>query len=105
ALEAAGAALGPPGPGGAVEHLLLCGIETPICVYQTAVAALRSGLAVTVLGDCVGARRETDARLCLDSLARAGAHILPADTVFYSILGGAEHPLFRPYTELVKKHA
>jgi nicotinamidase-related amidase len=88
-----------------VGRLLLCGVETPVCVYQTAIDALKSGLPVTVLSDGVGARREADARACLDALARAGAHVLPAETVFYSILGGASHPLFRAYTELVKKYA
>jgi nicotinamidase-related amidase len=87
-----------------IEHLILCGVETPICVFQTAVDAVQAGLAVTVLTDCVGARRETDARACLEALARAGAHILPAETVFYSILGGSAHPFFRAYTELVKTY-
>ncbi|HXN36393.1 MAG TPA: isochorismatase family protein [Opitutaceae bacterium] len=91
--------------GGGTEHLLLCGVETPVCVYQTALDALQAGLAVTVLADCVGARREGDARLCLDALARAGVHVLPAETVFYSIIAGASHPFFKSYTELVKKHA
>ena len=30
---------------------------------------------------------------------------LPAETVFYSILGGSTHPFFKAYTELVKKYA
>jgi nicotinamidase-related amidase len=88
-----------------LEHLILCGVETPICVFQTAVDALQAGIAVTVLSDCVGARREADARVCLDALARNGAHVLPAETVFYSILGGSSHGFFRAFTELVKKHA
>ena len=87
-----------------LEHLILCGVETPVCVYQTAVDALQAGLAVTVLCDCVGARREADGRACLEALARAGAHVLPYETVFYSILGGTAHPFFRAYTHLVKKH-
>jgi hypothetical protein len=87
-----------------IEHLILCGVETPICVFQTADDALQAGIAVTVLSDCVGARREGDARACLEALARAGAHVLPAETVFYSILGGASHPFFRAFTELVKKY-
>jgi nicotinamidase-related amidase len=87
-----------------IEHLILCGVETPICVFQTAVDAVQAGLAVTVLTDCVGARREADARACLEALGRAGAHVLPAETVFYSILGGSAHPFFRAYTALVKKY-
>jgi nicotinamidase-related amidase len=105
ALAAGSAAQGSLLAGRAVEHLILCGVETPVCAYQTAVDALQSGLPVTVLADCVGARREADARVCLEALARAGAHILPAETVFYSILGSAKHPSFRAYTELVKKYA
>jgi nicotinamidase-related amidase len=88
-----------------IEHLILCGVETPICVFQTAVDALQAGTPVTVLSDCVGARREADARTCLEALARNGAHVLPAETVFYSILGGSSHGFFRAFTELVKKHA
>jgi nicotinamidase-related amidase len=90
--------------GRSIEHLILCGLETPICVFQTAVDALKAGTEVTVLSDCVGARREADAAVCLNSLARAGAHILPAETVFYTIVRGAAHPAFKSFTELVKKH-
>ena len=87
-----------------VAHILLCGIETPICVYQTAIAALAEGLQITVLSDAVGARREDDARTCLDALMRQGVHVLPSETVFYSLLGDVSHPYFRAYTQLVKLH-
>lgn len=86
----------------AAEHLLLCGIETSVCVYQTSLAALSLGLKVTVLSDAVSARRPDDARACLDALARAGAHVLPSETVFYSILHDVGHPFFKAYTQLVK---
>ncbi len=105
ALAAGTAVRGAVTGGRDIEHLILCGVETPICVFQTAVDAVQAGIAVTVLADCVGARRETDARTCLEALARAGAHILPAETVFYSILGGSAHPFFRDFTELVKTYA
>jgi nicotinamidase-related amidase len=91
--------------GSGVEHLLLCGLETPICVYQTAIDALSADLQVTVLSDAVGARREADAQVCLAALARAGAHVLPAETVYYALLGGADHPYFKAYTQLVKAYA
>lgn len=87
-----------------IEHLILCGVETPVCVFQTAVDAIKAGIEVTVLTDCIGARREADAEACLASLARAGAHILPSETVFYTIVRGAAHPGFRAYTDLVKHY-
>lgn len=88
--------------GSSAEHLLLCGIETSVCVYQTAIAALGQGLEVTILSDAVGARRVDDARVCLAALARSGAHILPSETIFYALLRDVSHPFFRSYTQLVK---
>jgi len=89
----------------ATEHILLCGVETSVCVYQTAIAALGQGLEVTILSDAVGARRPDDARTCLDALGRAGAHLLPTETIFYALVHDASHPFFREYTRLVKAHA
>lgn len=89
----------------AVRHLLLCGIETPICIYQTAVSALAEEVLVTVLSDCVGARRADDAADCLHALARHGAHVLPSETIFYSLLRDTSHPYFRDFTRLVKSHS
>jgi len=86
------------------EHLLLCGLETPICVYQTALDALHAGLHVTILSDAVGARRPNDAGACLDALRHAGAHVLPSETVFYALLRDVQHPFFKTYTQLVKSH-
>ncbi|HUG13078.1 MAG TPA: isochorismatase family protein [Opitutaceae bacterium] len=84
-------------------HLLLAGIETPVCVFQTALGALGRGLHVTILSDAVGARRADDATDVLRYLAMKGCHILPSESVFYSVLGGAMHPRFREYTALVKQ--
>lgn len=86
------------------DHLLICGIETPVCVYQTAIAALQREYQVTILTDCIGARREDDAAAALAALGKAGCHLLPAETVFYALLNDARHPFFRAYTTLVKKY-
>jgi nicotinamidase-related amidase len=87
------------------EHVLLCGLETSVCVYQTALDLLAAGLQVTIFSDAVAARRPDDARTALDALIRAGAHVLPSETVFYALLRDVKHPFFRAYTQLVKAHA
>lgn len=86
-----------------VDHLLLAGVEGSVCVHQTAIHALAEGLGVTLLCDAVGSRRPDDQAACLAALARAGAHVLPVETVFYALLGGADHPAFRDFTRLVKE--
>ena len=84
-----------------IEHLLLAGVETSICVYLTALEALSSDLEVTILTDCVTCRRPTDGEWVLRKLAAAGCHLLPVESIFYGILGGATHPHFRAFTKLV----
>ena len=86
------------------EHVILCGLETPVCIYQTALGALNENLQVTVLTDAIGARRTNDAASCLAALARSGVHLLPSETVFYSLLHDVKHPFFKDYTRLVKHY-
>ncbi len=87
-----------------IEHLLVLGIETPVCVYQTALGALAEGWQVTVLTDAIGGRRPADQEACLAALRGSGVHLLPVETVFYALLHDAGHPFFRTFTELVKTH-
>jgi nicotinamidase-related amidase len=88
-----------------VEHLILCGLETPICIYQTALDAINSDLQVTLLTDCLTARRPDDTHSALAALIRLGAYALPSETIFYSVIGSTVHPVFKPFTQLVKKYS
>ncbi len=88
-----------------IEHLLLIGLETPICIYQTALGALAEGFQVTVLSDAVSSRRADDHAATLAALRHAGVHVLPIETVLYALLHDAGHPLFKTITSLVKTHA
>ena len=86
-----------------IDHLLLAGIETSICVYQTALQALGADIGVTLLIDCISERRLEDRAPVLEQLLSMDAHILPSETIFYSLIGSAEHPQFREFNELVKQ--
>ena len=88
-----------------VEHVILCGLETSVCIYQTALGSLEANTQVTVLTDAVGSRRPADAAACMAALARSGVHLLPSETVFYALLHDAAHPFFKDFTKLVKKYA
>lgn len=88
-----------------IEHLIICGLESSVCVYQTALDALDAQLQVTILSDAVSARRPEDAKVCLDALrARSNVYVLPSETVFYSLVQDAKHPFFKAFTKLVKDH-
>ena len=88
-----------------IHHLLLCGIEIPICVYQTALSAMDMDLQITLLTDCIGGRRPEDFSPVLRTLDSCGCYLLPSETVFYSLLKTASHPAFRKMTALVKRYS
>ena len=88
-----------------IDHILICGLEVPICVYQTALELVEEGFGVTLLKDALGARREADCPPIWDTLIGSGCYCLPVEAVIYSILRDADHPEFKAITGLVKKYA
>lgn len=89
-----------------VQHLLVIGLEVPICIYNTTLEAGDQDIACTLLSDCISGRRQQDSEVCLQFLRdRADCHILPSETVFYSLIRDAKDPIFRDFTKLVKKYS
>ncbi|HVU39239.1 MAG TPA: isochorismatase family protein [Opitutales bacterium] len=86
-------------------HILIAGLETPICVYLSVLDAVADDFEVTVLTDATGGRRAEDFPPVWRLMESAGARLLPSETVFYSIVRGAAHPRFREFTALVKQYA
>ena len=70
--------------------VLLCGMETHICVMQTALGALREGYLVHVASDAVSSRTELNWRIGLDRMRAAGAILSSTEMMIYesaSVLG------------------
>ena len=72
-----------------VTTLILAGVETHICIYQTAMGALERGLIPWVVADAVSSRTRANHELGLARLAAAGAIIGPAEMIIYELLGRA----------------
>lgn len=66
--------------------LLLCGMESHICVAQTALAALREGCLVHVASDAVSSRTEWNWKVGLDRMRAAGAVISSTEMIIYELL-------------------
>jgi nicotinamidase-related amidase len=72
-----------------VTTLILAGVETHICIYQTAMGALERGLIPWVVADAVSSRTRANHELGLARLAAAGAIVGPAEMIIYELLGQA----------------
>ena len=60
-----------------IDHLILCGVETSICVYLSAIDAVKAGIDVTILCDCVGGRRIQDSEVALKNLSKQAVTFFP----------------------------
>ena len=82
--------------------LLLCGMETHICVVQTALGALNQGLNVHVAADAVGSRTELNWKLGLERMKEAGAVISSTEMMIYELLGRSGSPAFKEMLQYLK---
>ena len=84
------------------EQLLVCGIETHICVTQTVLGAFEHGYEVHVAADAVGSRTDESHRAGLDRMGRAGAVISTTEMAIYELLGRSDVPAFKEMLPLLK---
>ncbi len=83
-------------------HVLLCGIETHICVYQTAKDLIESGFEVTLVSDCVSSRTAVNKQVGIDAVRDMGGWINSTEAVLFEALTTPENPAFRIISGLIK---
>jgi nicotinamidase-related amidase len=82
--------------------LLLCGMESHICVMQTALGALNQGLNVHVAADAVSSRAELNWKLGLNRMQAAGAVLSSTEMMIYELLGKSGTPAFKEILKNLK---
>jgi len=82
--------------------LLVCGIETHICVTQTVLGALNQGLNVHVAADAVSSRTELNWKIGLERMREAGAVISSTEMMIYEVLGKSGTPAFKEILQYLK---
>jgi nicotinamidase-related amidase len=75
--------------------LLLCGMESHICVMQTALAGLRAGYLVHVASDAVSSRSEWNWKIGLDRMRVAGAVISSTEMMVYELVKSSGSAAFK----------
>jgi nicotinamidase-related amidase len=84
------------------DQAVVCGIETHVCVSQTAHDLLQRGVEVHVPADAVGSRHRLDYERGLERLERAGAVVTTVESALFELLGRAGTPEFKQVQALVK---
>jgi len=84
------------------NQVLLCGMETHVCVYQTAVDLLQSGYEVNLLADAVSSRAFENKQIGIEAIKDAGAKISCTEMAVFEMLQIAKGDKFKQVVKIVK---
>ncbi|MEC1180452.1 hydrolase [Metasolibacillus meyeri] len=84
------------------KKILLAGIESHICVYQTAAHLLANGYEVEVLVDCVSSRTAENRQLGIDKMVQLGAKQTSVEMALFEMQQIAKGDAFKAISTIVK---
>ncbi|KAF6203969.1 hypothetical protein GE061_002307 [Apolygus lucorum] len=87
---------------GNVLCVVLFGLETHVCIEQTAAELCALGLKVHVVADACTSRSQEDRLLAFQRLQQIGCFITTSESVLFKLLGDKENPKFKEISALVK---
>ena len=82
--------------------VVLCGMETHVCVLNTALDLLAHDFRVYIAVDAVSARYRVDHEVALRRLERLGVTLTTCEACAFEWIGGASHPKFKEISRLVQ---
>ena len=85
-----------------LQSVIVTGVESHICVFQTCVCLLQRGYTVHVPQDAVDSRTDDNWRVGLGLLRDAGAFITSTETIIYQILEKAGTREFKKMMKILK---
>jgi nicotinamidase-related amidase len=83
------------------DQVIVCGIETHVCVSQSVHDLLGQGIEVHVPADAVGSRHEIDHQRGLERMERAGAVVGTVEAALFELLERAGTPEFKAVQRLI----
>jgi nicotinamidase-related amidase len=84
------------------KQVVLTGMETHICVLQTALDLQQRGNQVFVVADAVCSRRKQHYQNALARMQQAGIIISNTESVLFEWLSDASHPQFKALSKLIR---
>jgi nicotinamidase-related amidase len=83
------------------DQVLVCGLETHVCVMHTTLDLLEAGVEVHVVADAIGSRRPIDREIALHRLDRAGATLTTVEAALLELCERAGTPEFKAVQKVI----
>ncbi|XP_062340423.1 isochorismatase domain-containing protein 1 [Osmerus eperlanus] len=88
-----------------VRSVVLFGVETHVCIQQTALDLIGRGYEVHIVADSTSSRSMMDRMFALERLARTGIIITTSESVLLQLVADKEHPKFKEVQNIIKATA
>ncbi|KAJ8523441.1 hypothetical protein ONZ45_g80 [Pleurotus djamor] len=87
----------------AVNSIILFGIESHVCVLQTALDLLALKYHVYIVADGVSSCNKTEVPIALDRLRSAGAIVATSESLAFQLMGDSAKPEFKAFSAFIKE--
>lgn len=84
------------------KRVIICGIESHVCVLQTAIDLQESGFQPVVIKDCISSRNTDDMEVALNRFKQEGIIISTMESILFEFVTNAKDPSFKAISKLVK---
>ena len=84
------------------RQVVIAGIETHICVYQTAMDLMREGYEVQVVSDAVSSRTKKNRDIAVGKLQNCGAFLTTTEMALFELVKVARGDKFKELVKIVK---
>lgn len=84
------------------EHVIITGLETHVCVQQTALDLMRVDYVPFLAADAIGSRNVLDMQTAIERMRRAGVDISTTESLIFELVERCDHPRFKEIIQLIK---
>ncbi|XP_035245984.1 isochorismatase domain-containing protein 1 [Anguilla anguilla] len=88
-----------------LRSVVLFGVETHVCIQQTALDLIGRGLEVHIVADASSSRSMMDRMFALERLARTGITVTTSEAVLLQLVADKDHPKFKEIQNIIKASA
>ena len=85
-----------------LSQIVVCGIESHVCVQQTVLDLIENNLQVNLAADAISSRKEIDYKTALDRMRNHGAEVTTAESILFELLNFCGTPQFKEISKIVK---
>jgi nicotinamidase-related amidase len=84
------------------KNIIICGIESHICILQTTIDLIKNNFQPIVVADCVSSRKLIDKQFALDRMRQEGAIVSTYESLLFELCRFAGNDQFKAIAKIIK---